>query len=132
MFVWCGWSGANGTRNWDFTPLVESSAVFPQPTSFFIEPSAPEHHNQTIIAKDYDEDGMIARLLTRFPRIESLTTPSAPNASFFEIGIRPLVYLRVDAGYDTQNFILNLSKSSCFPSLRLLDYGDYNERYMED
>jgi hypothetical protein len=124
--------GANGTRNSDFTPLTESETAFPQLTTLYIEPTAPEHHNATIVAEEYDEEGMLAKLLAKAPQLQSLTTPSAPDASFFKVGSRPLWYLRVDAGYDTQNFILNLSESSSFPYLRRLDYGDYNERYMEE
>lgn len=44
--------------------------------------------------------------------------------------LHPLNILIVQAGYDTQNFILNLSKSSCFPGLRDLDFTDYQETYM--
>ena len=124
--------GANGTRNWDLVPLVETGVTFSQLTTFFIEPNAPEHHNRTIVAQDYDEAGVLARLLTAAPMLEALTVPSAPDGSFFEVGTRPLWYLRIDAGYDAQSFIPNLSKSSCFPNLRSLDYGDYNERYMDD
>ncbi|MFL5733671.1 MAG: hypothetical protein ACJ78Q_10760 [Chloroflexia bacterium] len=124
--------GANGTRNWDLVPLVETEIVFPQLSTFFIEPTAPEHHNSTIVAQDYAEAGVLARLLVAAPKLEALTTPSAPDASFFEVDARPLSYLRIDAGYDAQDFIQNLSKSNCFPNLRHLDYGDYNERYMKD
>jgi hypothetical protein len=58
--------------------------------------------------------------------------PSAPDETFFGIGHWPLKYLRVDSGYDTQNFILNFSRSHCFPELRTIDFGDYNQRYIED
>jgi hypothetical protein len=127
--------GGNGTRNWDLMPLVEPGIVFPQLTTFFIEPTAPEHHNTTIVATEYgdwDEEGVLTQLLSVTPKLEALTTPSAPDASFFEVGAPALWYLRVDAGYDTQHFIPNLSKSNSFPGLRRLDYGDYNERRNKD
>ena len=124
--------GANGTRNWDFTQLLESEVLFPHLLSVVVEPTLPEHHNHTIIASAYEEEGQIARLLTKMPRLESLTVPSAPDETFFEVGFRPLRYLRVEAGYDTQNFVLNFSQSSGFTKLRVLDFGDFNERYMED
>ena len=124
--------GANGTRNWDFTGLLASDVIFPNLTTFCVEPTQPEHHNQTILAEVYEEEGMIGRLLDRMPALESLTVPSAPDCSFFTRPRHPLRRLRVDTGYDHQDFIRNLSASSCFPHLELLDFGDYNQRYMED
>jgi hypothetical protein len=67
--------GANGTRNWDLTRLVERDVRFPELISLFIEPTLPEHHNQTVVAQTYDEDGMITRLLEKTPRLQSLTVP---------------------------------------------------------
>jgi hypothetical protein len=124
--------GANGTKNLDLTPLLESAVRFPALKSLTIEPGLPGQHNQTVIARIYDEEGQIARLLSKAPALESLTVPSAPDQSFFEVGQRPLRFLRVDSGYDTQNFISNLSQSSCFPQLRVLDFADYNQRCRED
>jgi hypothetical protein len=124
--------GADGTKNWDFSSIIESDAVFPNLTSLHIEPTQPEHHNQSIIAQVYDENGMITRLIAKMPKIENLCVPSAPDASFFDFGELPLQRLRVDSGYNHQSFILNLSKSSRLSSLRILDFGDYNQRYMED
>lgn len=124
--------GANGTRNWDFKPLLDSNVIFPNLKSLVVEPTLPEHHNHTIIASSYEEEGQIAQLLAKAPALESLTVPSAPDETFFNVGSYPLKNLRVEAGYDTQNFILNFSQSHCFTQLRVLDFGDYNQRDMED
>lgn len=124
--------GANGTRNWDFTPLISTAIVFPRLTSLFIEPTAPDHHNQTIVAETYEEDGQVARFLERAPMLRELTSPSAPDSRFFGVGVRPLVTLRIEAGYDTHDFLSNLSRSRCFPELRILDWGEYNQRYVGD
>lgn len=124
--------GGNGTRNWDFTQLLESPVSFPHLKSLIVEPTLPEHHNQTIIASIYDEDGQIARLAAKAPLLESLILPSAPDETFFKIGLRHLTYLRVESGYNTQNFIFNFSQSSGFPKLRVLDFGDYSQHYMDD
>lgn len=40
--------------------------------------------------------------------------------------------MRVEAGFDHENFILNFSRSSCFTELKKLDFGDFNEQYMDD
>ena len=61
-----------------------------------------------------------------------LTVPSAPDASFFQVGPRPLRYLNVDAGYDTQGFIRNLAHNTSFSQLRTLEFGEYNETYLEN
>jgi hypothetical protein len=124
--------GDNGTRNWDFTPLLNSEVAFPNLITLFIEPTAPEHHNHSILAVDYDEDGQLARFLTAAPALRSLTAPSAPDHRFFEVGPHPLINLRIATGYDHQNFIRNLSQSACFPELRVLDFTDYEERYADN
>ncbi|MBV9849987.1 MAG: hypothetical protein JO250_09980 [Armatimonadetes bacterium] len=124
--------GANGTRNWDLTAMVEAGTEFPHLKAFFVESMSPEHHNQSIIGADYEEAGQISHLLVKMPAIESLTVPSAPDAGFFQRGTRPLSFLRVESGYDHQNFILNLGHSDCFPGLRMLDFGDFSQRYMDD
>jgi hypothetical protein len=124
--------GSNGTRNWDLSPLAHSDAVFPQLRSVSVEQTKPTDHNRTIVAADYNEDGVLARLLAKAPDLESLVTPSSPSAEFFQVGKRPLAFLSVDAGYDHQGFIRNLACSSCFPDLRCLEFGEYNETYMDD
>lgn len=124
--------GANGTRNWDLLILAESGAVFPQLRELFIEQTKPADHNCSIVAAGYEEEGILGRLLARAPALESLVTPSAPDATFFQVGQRPLKLLNVDAGYDTQGFIQNLARSSCFPGLQCLEFGEYHETYMED
>lgn len=124
--------GANGTFYWDFTELNRSSVMFPNLTTFFVEPHHSDWHNHPVIAETLEEEGMIGRLLAQMPNLREMTVPNAPDASFFQVGQRPLSTLHVDAGYDHQNFILNFSRSSCFPLLKILDFGDFNEQYMDD
>lgn len=124
--------GANGTRNWDIEPLLATDATFPQLKMFSIQLNQPADHNRSIVGADYEEDGMLARLIAKAPGIEELTAPSAPSAAFFEVGSRPIRLLNIDAGYNTQDFILNLAKSSCFPNLQCLQWGEYHETYIED
>ena len=124
--------GANGTKNWNIEPLLANDVAFPQLDSFTIQLAQPGDHNRSIVADTYDEDGVIARLVKQSPQIRHLTVPSAPNAEFFKTGIRPLQFLSVDAGYNTQEFISNLSVSDSFPELRCLEWGEYNETYMEN
>jgi hypothetical protein len=128
--------GANGTRAWDLTPLFHAigGVTFPNLISLFIEPTAPEHHNQSILAGEdgYEEGGILGRLVAVMPRLRALTVPSAPDASFFEVGLPDLSILRVEAGYDHQEFILNLSRCSCFPRLATLDFGEFAQRYIDE
>jgi len=124
--------GANGTRNWDLSLLGEGDALFPRLRALSIQQTQPADHNRSIIAAVYDEEGVLARILERAPALESLVTPSAPDAEFFRVGGRPLRFLSVDAGYDTQGFIRNLARSSCFPGLRCLEFGEYKETYTDD
>jgi hypothetical protein len=125
-------TGANGTRVWDIDSLLATNASFSSLESFVIQLNKVSDHNRTVVGTDYEENGVLAKLLSKAPNLRELTAPSAPNADLFTVGERPLRYMSIDAGYDTQNFILNLSQSSCFPYLDCLEWGEYQETYMED
>jgi hypothetical protein len=124
--------GANGTRNWDLTPLANAATAFPNLRSLHIEQGRPADHNRTIVAAAYEEGGILAEIARKAANLVKLTTPSAPSAEFFAIDLPSLEYLNVDAGYDTQSFILNLSRSNRLSSLRCLEWGEYCETYMTD
>jgi len=124
--------GTNGTRNWDLEPLVEAQTSFPNLRSFFVEQNGPGDHNRVIVAAEYHEAGVIGRLLRKAPSLEALTVPTAPDATFFAVEDHPLRFLSVDAGYDTQGFIRNLADSSCFSQLETLEFGEFNETYLDD
>lgn len=124
--------GSNGTCNWDLSLLVDADVSFPKLQSFTVAQNEPGHHNHVIIAVDYDEMGMIGRLLHKAPCLDTLIVPSAPDPTFFSVEHPSLRYLNVDAGYDTQGFIANLADNSCFPGLRALAFGEFNETYLDD
>jgi hypothetical protein len=124
--------GANGTRNWDLTPLANAAADFPKLRYLCVEQNHPTDHNRTIVASQYDEGGVLAEIMRKAPNMSELTVPSAPNSEFFGLSVPSLVYLNVDAGYDTQEFILNAARSTAFPNLRCLEWGEYSETYMDD
>lgn len=124
--------GANGTKNWDIEPLLATETSFSELETLAIQLNQPADHNRSVVAADYEEDGVLARLLAKAPRLQELTVPSAPNRAFFEAGHHPLRFLSVDAGYDTQNFISHLAGSTCFFELRTFEWGEYHETYMDD
>jgi hypothetical protein len=124
--------GANGTNNWDIEPLLGGSALFSAMETFTIRLSQPGHHNRTIVGEAYDENGVIGRLVERSPQLRHLTVPSAPDATFFAVKNSRIEYLNVDAGFDTQSFIHNLGRFHSLPCLRSLEWGEYNETYMEN
>ncbi len=124
--------GANGTQNWDLEPLLATDATFAQLQTFAVKQNKPGDHNRSIVARDYDENGVLGRLLAKAETLRELTVPSAPAANFFELGPRPIRFLSVDAGYATQSFIRNLAASSYFRELSCLEWGEYNETYMDD
>lgn len=124
--------GANGTHNWNLEPLLAHDATFSQLESFSIQQDRPGDHNRTIVGDVYEEAGVLGRLLAKFVSLRELTVPSAPQANFFNVGPRPLRYLSVDAGYDTQGFIRNLACSSTFRDLTCLEWGEYKESYTDD
>ncbi|MDR1461208.1 MAG: hypothetical protein LBI78_06135 [Campylobacteraceae bacterium] len=116
--------GANGTKNWDFTRLINSNAVFENLEEFKVKLTDEGEHNQSVIAQDYDEDGQIAKLAAKMPNLKILQVPSAPNEDFFKLKNLKLQKLIVQAGYNTQNFIANLSKTVNLSRLYALDYTD--------
>jgi len=76
-----------------------------------------------------EENGMIAKLVSRMPNLEQLVVPSAPDNSFFDIAKHPLKFLKLQAGYEHQNFIDNLAESKNFKQLTALDYTDLIDVY---
>lgn len=124
--------GANGTQNWDLEPLLATGATFARLERFAVKQNKPGDHNRAIVGRDYDEDGVLGRLLAKAEALRELTVPSAPAANFFETGPRPVRFLSVDAGYATQSFIRNLAASSALRDLSSLEWGEYNETYMDD
>ncbi len=121
--------GANGTHNWDLEPLLAKRASFARLEIFVVQQNNPGDHNYNIVGgrRDYEEKGVLGKLLASAPSLRELTVPSAPRDNFFEVGPRPLWFLSVDAGYATQSFIRNLSGSSAFGALRCLEWGEYNQ-----
>lgn len=124
--------GVNGTREWDFTPLLETKAQFPCLQSLQIARTPPENHNHSIVGRGYEESGQLGALLDRMPALIELWTPSAPDATFCERVGHPLRLLYMDCGYDHQGFIENLARSDCFPQLKHFEFSDYAQFYLED
>jgi hypothetical protein len=122
--------GANGTKSWDFNRLLNSNSTFPNLKNFSVQLTDLGDHNQSIIdGGGMQENGMIAKLVSRMPSLEQLVIPSAPDNSFFDIGEHPLRFLKLQAGYGHQNFIDNLAESKNFKQLSKLDYTDLIDVY---
>lgn|SRR5215470_19493234 len=131
LYFDCPDAGANGTWNWDLEPLTASAAGFPVLRHFWIERGKPGEHNRKIVGHSYEEQGVIGRLAAKMPLLDTLVSPSAPAANFFDNRLAHLRYLAVDAGYDTQGFIRNLAECE-LNSLRAVEWGEYCETYMQD
>jgi len=124
-------SGANGSREWTFAPLLDSPVVFPRLRSLFIKPTEPQDHNLSLIcAKDhiFEEYGDIARWVRKTPRISELTVPNAPNADFFAVPLPQLKMLCIGAFSDTQHFIRHLAVAAQLPVLTSLDFSESSEQ----
>ena len=132
LILRCPDAGANRTRSWDLEPMLETEVSFSNLELFSIQLNQPGEHNCSIIGSDFEEDGVLSKLLKQSPNLVELTIPSAPDENFFEMGERPIQFLSVDAGYDTQGFISNLAKSSCFPDLSSLEWGEYTQTHLDD
>lgn len=124
--------GINGTRGWAVSLLAAAAVPFANLRYLHVQQMQPTDHNRTIIGTDYEECGVLAEIAEKAPMLTALTVPSAPSREFFGVGLPHLAYLNVDAGYDTQGFILNLSQSAGYPNLECLEWGEYCESYMDD
>ncbi|MCJ8339847.1 MAG: hypothetical protein MJK10_15370 [Pseudomonadales bacterium] len=119
--------GANGFRSWDFSRLINIGYTFKNLVSLKVELTDPGFHNLSCITpviNDYEEGGMVSRLLKSMPKIRELIIPSAPNSDFFDLTMSDLQYLRIEAGYSSQDFINNFGTSDGFTNLSVLDYSD--------
>lgn len=123
-------TGANGTREWEFTPLLDSAVTFGQLRSLAISPTEPQHHNISLVQKAgtiMEEAGEIARFVAKAPYLSELILPNAPDASVFQVDLPHLELLHIGAGCDTQGFVDNLAASSNLPRLRTLDFSESTE-----
>lgn len=124
--------GANGTIDLDFTEIIDSNAIFSNLKYFYVEPYHDRWHNHPMIGWGDDDDLMISKLIAKMPQLEALTLPNAPNQDFFRLDLNQISSLNIYSGYESHNFILNLSHSSNIPKLKFLQFGEYNERYMHE
>jgi hypothetical protein len=124
--------GADGTRDWNFDWLLAQDVTFPELRELVIQPSPLGAHKLTVVSStegDYEENGSLARWLSRAPKLARLTTPSAPNAEFFGVEHAALYSMQVAAGNDAQDFILNLSRKAS-PFIWYLDWEEVHNFHM--
>lgn len=122
--------GANGTREWEFSSLLDSDVRFSALRSLAISPTEPQHHNASLIQRAdsiMEEGGEIARFCAKAPHLTELVVPNAPNNDFFQVPLPQLSTLRIGGNFDTQHFIDNLANSSNLPHLSLLDFTESTE-----
>lgn len=126
--------GANGTREWTITPLTQPSVRFPMLRRLFIAPTKPEDHNLSLVVRRdliMEEGGDIARVVANAPNLAELTVPNAPDASFFDVELPNLWFLRIGSSWRTQGFIGNLARAKNLPGLRSLDFAESCQPHSE-
>lgn len=121
--------GANGTRNWNFSRIIDADVVFKNLKIFKVALTNVGDHNQSVIGVYDEESGMIAKLIAKMPNLKELVLPSAPNEDFFKLPRLNIHHLKIQAGYSRQNFIENLSKSHNLPELKSLDYAEAYDHF---
>ncbi|MDP5230140.1 MAG: hypothetical protein NWQ38_07090 [Cellulophaga sp.] len=116
--------GANGTKEWDFTRVVNSGVVFSNLKEFKVQLNDVGNHNTILLGMHHDPNPQqVSQLLLMMPNIVSIEIPAVPDAAFFEGCFPRLEFLKVQANYDHFNFIANLAKSDLRKQL-VLDYTD--------
>jgi hypothetical protein len=122
--------GCDCTKEWDFSWLLAQDVTFPELENLIIRPAPLEAHNRAMVGCGQEESGQLAGWLSRAPKLRKLTTPSAPNSAFFEVEHEPLYSMQVGAGWDHQDFILNLGRQSS-PTVAILDWDDVHNDICE-
>lgn len=125
-------TGCNGVRNWDLSSFAESDCGYPVLQHLRAARTAASHHNRSIIASIYEEAGVLGQIAAKAPALQSLESPSAPQAKFLDAKLDNLTHLFIDAGFDTQDFIRNLARRRLPPLLRGFEWGEYAEHYLDD
>lgn len=118
--------GANGTRDWNFTRLIESEAVFQNLISFKVQLYLRGDHNTPIITQnqDYSFDNSVTQLLKKMPNIYKFEVPTPADERLFEVVFSNLKRITVQSNYTHGNFIKNLAKSPILSQLDSLDFTD--------
>ncbi len=127
-------AGINGVSPWWISGLSEGGVEYSNLTKFSIRRTEAGDHNHQVVENHLtgSEEGEIAKVVACMPNLRYLTVPSAPNIDFFNNGELSIRVLRVDAGFDTQDFIHNLANSKTLPHLLELEWGEYYHPYMAD
>lgn len=127
---------ANGTYDFDIDPLVNGRTKFPRLSKLVLDQGEGEHGYKILTSpasgEHFSEAGVLARVLSKAPRLSCLVSPVPPNAAFFRGRKHPLQELDVDAGYDHSGFIRQLTRCKRFPHLQRLTFTDYRQTYMTD
>jgi hypothetical protein len=127
---------ANGTYDFNIDPLVRGNVRFPNLTRFILDQGEGEHGYKILTSPasgdNWNEAGVLARLIANAPRLVELASPSPPNADFFRGRHHPLRQLDIDAGFDHSQFIRRLAGCQRFPELERLTFTDYRQTYMTD
>ena len=123
--------GLNGTCNRDLTQFVDPVESCPNLLTCVVEQNKPGDSHRGIIGADYTENGVLGRLLHKAPILDSLISPTVPDAGCFATHHAALRYLDVDTGYNTQQYIGHFAEKPCFSQLYTLAFGAYNETYMQ-
>lgn len=126
---------ANGTFEYRVDPLAFGGHTFPNLVRLDLDRGHGEH-GYKVLATDHqggDSKLIAARLLEKAPRLEELSLPVPPDEDFFRGGPHPLRALRIDSAYEERaaDFVRRLSGCGRFPSLRVLEFTDYRQDYMD-
>jgi hypothetical protein len=127
---------ANGTYDFNIDALVDGTHVFPNLTRLSLDQGEGEHGYKILTSPssgdDWQEAGVLARVLDKAPTLKELVVPVPPDESFFRGPSHPLRSLDVDAGFGHADFIKHLAASTRFEQLRQIVFTDFRQHYLSD
>jgi len=112
-------TGANGTRDWNFAPILAAQPIFSSLRDFVIRKTRTGDHNSSVV-----EDDQLGSLLTLMPKLRSIVIPQAPEPVFFEHVFPELRMIEIGMEHRTHGFIARLATAKTLPSLGFLDFTD--------
>lgn len=118
-------SGCNGLREWSFNRLLENDVVFPNLSEFKVQLHEVGDHNLNVISDDNatEDHTHVTQLLAKMPNVVSIELPTTPDKDFFSMQFPSLRSIKVQACYDSNNFIQNLANSPLLSKISL-DFTD--------
>lgn len=125
---------ANGTMDIDLKEFLKNDIIYPNIDELTFELESEDTNLVTISLNDsYDSTGTVCtKVFDSLPNVKKIILLTAPSKSFFSRNFHPIETLLVKSAFTNNDFIKNLSQSSCFSNLRELCFYDVDSYLIDN